>query len=358
MRLNDGLYRVTFPMKMGDVPSLVIISKSQIWPRPRNATEVKKGVSPFAHIAFELDGVTTDFFDFTQDVTNENLQDAFYSLFNIQCPPSLYRVADNSIKFLNEFEDGVAYDDVTVITDKAFCGRNAFSHSVAVNLFLDNTESAKFICFAYKIPINSRLSLEYEVQGDDEFYLSQRFQYDLKLIADAHWHYECFDLFEITIELEFTFSNIENFVVTFLQIKNIPDGGSIDTFTLRTSLPAGYEETREISSMDKSNVDSCSFPFVYQGQTYHKCTLDENGLPICVSASNKINYCSSSSIEGVRRIYPKYKFQTSTLSIQHIKSTRTIDVSFRYTDCNPPTLIKVLPRTVSCCLPSSTNSFH
>lgn len=340
-------YRVVFPLEMGDVPSLVIISTGLA--TPYNATEMVKGVASGSKLAFELDGITTKYFDFVNDnITNEVLQKAFYDLFNIRCPPSLYDAnTDPSIVYADEFETEHVYVDTSTITESAFCGHNSLSANGLVKLIANNTNPADYICFAYNIPIGTKIFMTYMIQGEENFLPDQTFQIELSLTADTHWHYICINLKDSTANMDFMYSSIQNFTIQYVIIQNMTYGGKIDTLTLRTSIPQGYEETNNIKSSDQSLWNDCTFPFIYKGRKYYKCILDENNLPICASASNKIYYCSKSSIEGVRRFYPKYKFLDDSLRIEHTKSNHTIDISFRYSDCSSPTLIKVFPDTVS-----------
>jgi hypothetical protein len=104
-------YRVTFPVEMGDVPPLTIISSAFV--SPQNATEVVKGNASNLKLAFELDGATTHFLDFWNDeITDEVLQNEFGELFTIRCPPSLNnQEATPSIIYVQEFETGIVYDE-------------------------------------------------------------------------------------------------------------------------------------------------------------------------------------------------------------------------------------------------------
>ena len=58
-------YRMTFPVEMGDVPPLVMISNGLA--DPLNATELVKGVGSGSRLAFDLDGAMTHFLDFEND---------------------------------------------------------------------------------------------------------------------------------------------------------------------------------------------------------------------------------------------------------------------------------------------------
>jgi hypothetical protein len=122
----------------------------------------------------------------------------------------------------------------------------------------------------------------------------------------------------------------------------------IDTITIRTSLPIGYEPQNLYPIDEPSPPYSCVFPFNYNGQQYSACTLDNNTMPICVDSQNQTHECQSSSIEGVRRLYPKHQLVYNTLNVSYSPSNQTIDVSFRYSDCAIPTLIVPSPVSVIC----------
>src|SRR5437868_3613919 len=71
--LDYTSYNITFPVEMGDVPPLTVISWA--YTSPQNATVVVKGVASGSQLGFELNGATTHFLDFWNDnITNQILQ--------------------------------------------------------------------------------------------------------------------------------------------------------------------------------------------------------------------------------------------------------------------------------------------
>jgi hypothetical protein len=125
----------------------------------------------------------------------------------------------------------------------------------------------------------------------------------------------------------------------------------VDTISLRLSLPLGYENEGSVTSRDFM-TSSCQFPFTYNGVQYHRCARDPNDLPICQIATNQFALCQSSSIEGVRRLFPRFQLAYNQLTVQHSIDNQTIDVVYQYTNCDTGTLIRVLPASVSLVLSS------
>ncbi|CAF3962866.1 unnamed protein product [Rotaria sp. Silwood2] len=338
-------YEVTFPIEMGDVSLLTIISTAFI--NPQYAIESVQGVASGTKLAFRLDGATSSYFDFrTSVVTNVMLANAFNQLFTIRCPPSLYdQQATSSIVYSNEFETANPYNDSIITSNMAFCGRGALTSDYLV---IGNMQPAEYMCFAYKIPPNSAtIIMDFNVQSDGDSSINTYEYIRMQLNQDGHWHYTCINLLNTLQQHSVTYLTIDTFLIMSVYLNSYPFGTRFDTVTLRTSLPNGYEDQDTVTTTDQSSSGQCIFPFVYNGQTYFTCTLDENNMPICGSISNTTFYCQNSSIEGVRRLYPKYQLLYNSLSVTHSIENKTIDISFRYTSCTSPTLIEPLPSTIA-----------
>jgi hypothetical protein len=351
VNLSYTSYQVTFPVEMGDIPLLTIISSA--FDSPQNASEIVKGVASGSKLAFELDGATTHFLDLWDDnITDDVLQNEFHELFNIRCPPSLNNQdATPSIVYVDEFETEIVYDETTAITDMAFCGHSSttagpYSEVLLVN---GNTQTADYMCFAYKSHAIA-IIMVFQVESNDDPNSITSEYISISLIADTRWHYKCITLRDTLGTSSSTYLTVATFIITNVYVYG-PQYTTysilLDTVTLRTAMPMGYEDAYAISMTDQSSSNQCTFPFLYNGLNYYTCTLNDNKLPICGSTSNQTYYCQSSSIEGVRRLYPKYQLLNNLISITHTAINHTIDISFRYTACNLPTLIKSLPSTVS-----------
>lgn len=80
---------------MGDVPLLTLISSFNTY-QP-NVTVIQQGNATGSRIAFELDGSTTTYFDFTSDNPPDGsmLENEFKSVFSIRCPQSLINKAED-----------------------------------------------------------------------------------------------------------------------------------------------------------------------------------------------------------------------------------------------------------------------
>ena len=343
-------YRIIFPVEMGDVPHLMVISSTSV--NPLNATEIVTGIPSGSKLAFQLDGATTHYLDFwNENITNELLQNEFRELFTIRCPPSLNNEqVTSSIVYVNDFETSNSYDEASSLADSAFCGRNRATYSSStLSLITGNQLPAKYMCFAYKIPTGTTIVMNFVVL-DDQALLPPtpvNISMDSLLITDGRWHYKCIDLVHMFGNYDPFFLFFDYIIITEAGLQSFLADVMFDTVTLRTEEPPiGYEDEYIISSTDQASSNPCVFPFLYNGQYYNKCTLDENDLPICRSTSGQTFYCQSSSIEGVRRLFPKYQLLSNQFNVKHLVDNRTIDVSFRYTDCNTPTLIKPLPSNV------------
>ncbi|CAM4838515.1 unnamed protein product [Rotaria magnacalcarata] len=339
--LVHSAYRVTFPVEMGDVSLLTVISTA--FERPQTAAEIVQGIASRSKIAFRLNGATTSYLDFEANaVTESTLRSEFMNLFNIRCPPSLNnRHATPSIVHVNEFEVSNSFNETFNIEDQAFCGRSALTSSRQC-LVCENTFIADYFCFAYKITTGNLIFLNYLVQSDDNQPVFERIS--LNINSDSRWHYKCINLRDTLESYSFTYLSVTSFLIIQVKLDNVvPPMIMIDTVTLRTSLPTGYEEDSIILSTDQSSSGVCSFPFFYNNQNHSSCILDADAMPICGLTSNVTYYCQNSSIEGVRRLYPKYQLLYNSFSITFLMSNRTIDISFRYTSCMSPSLIEVLP---------------
>ncbi|CAF1212069.1 unnamed protein product [Rotaria sordida] len=339
------VYEVTFPIEMGDVSLLTIISTAFI--NPQYAIESVQGIASGTKLAFRLDGATSNYFDFrTSVVTNVMLTNAFNQLFTIRCPPSLYdQQATSSIVYSNEFETASPYDDSIIITNMAFCGRDALTNGYLVTW---NMQPADYMCFAYKIPPSGgTVIMRFYVQSDGDSSTNTYEYITMQLNQDGHWHYTCIHLLNTLQQHSVTYLTIYTFLIMHVYPYSYPFGSMFDTVTLRTSVPNGYEDQDTVTTTDQSSSGQCTFPFVYNGQTYFTCTLDENNMPICGSISNTTFYCQNSSIDGVRRLYPKYQLLYNSLNVIHSSANKMIDISFRYTSCASPTLIEPLPPTIA-----------
>ncbi|CAF3361139.1 unnamed protein product [Rotaria sp. Silwood1] len=338
-------YEVTFPIEMGDVSLLTIISIAFI--NPQYVIESVQGVASGTKLAFRLDGATSNYFDFrTGVVTNAMLTNSFNQLFTIRCPPSLYdQQIISSIVYSNEFETANPYDDSIIITNMAFCGRDALTSGYLV---IGNMRPADYMCFAYKIPPSGgTVIMRFYVQSDGDSSTNTYENITMQLNQDGHWHYTCIDLLNTLQQHSVTYLTIDTFLIMNVYLNSYPFGSMFDTVTLRTSVPNGYEDQDTVTTTDQSSSGQCTFPFVYNGQTYFTCTLDENNMPICGSISNTTFYCQNSSIEGVRRLYPKYQLLYNSLNVTHSSVNKMINISFRYTSCASPTLIEPLPPTIA-----------
>ncbi|CAF1377186.1 unnamed protein product, partial [Adineta steineri] len=335
---TSTLYIITFPPEMDNVPLLTCISTST---NPPNVTEIVQGVASGSQIAFEFDGQLTEYIDFTNNsISSSKLQSIFNEVFSIQCPISLNNIeATTSIVYLEDFETNCYYDE-TNIELNAFCGQCSQVTNVVVN---GNTQIGNYLCFAYKLSHDYVIELDLAIQmnGDtiDTYYPT----IPLSLNADQNWHYICINILSELTSQSSSY-NSPSLVITYATLdRNILNSITIDTVTIRTSLPNGYEDVSSYP-IDQSASSSCVFPFYYNGQQYSKCILNpNNNLPICADASNQTYECSSSSIEGVRRLYPKHQLVYNTLKVVYTSNNNTIDVSYRYSDCFRPALIVSYP---------------
>ncbi|CAF4171105.1 unnamed protein product [Rotaria magnacalcarata] len=338
---TSTLYIITFPPEMGNVPLVTCISTSRNTPV---INETVQGVASNTAIAFSLNGMTTDYIDFTTNVTQANLTAEFNKLFSILCPISINNAqATQSIVYLQDFETDCVFDE-TNIRSNAFCGQCSLTSNTLVT---GNTRSGNYLCFAYKI-LNSyvtQVDVGVYLNGDTttEYWPSIPFT----PIADGVWHYTCIDVFSTLSSQSSTYSSASSLVLNYAALsENIQQGISIDAVTVRTALPIGYEP-QSLYPIDQTNISSCVFPFIYNGQSYSACTLGNNGIPICLDRQNNTNQCQSTSIEGTRRLYPKHQLVYNTLQVAYAPRTSTINVSFRYGDCSTPSLIQSLPNTTA-----------
>ncbi|CAF3091006.1 unnamed protein product [Rotaria socialis] len=336
---TSTLYIITFPSEMGNVPLVTCISTSGNAPV---INETVQGVASNTAIAFSLNGMTTDYIDFTTNVTQANLMAQFNKLFSILCPISINNAqATQSIVYLQDFETGCVFDE-TNIRSNAFCGQCSLTSNTLVT---GNTRGGNYLCFAYKI------SNSYVTQVDVGVYLNGDIttkywpSIPFTPIADGVWHYTCIDVFSTLSSQSSTYSSASSIVLNYAALsENIQQGISIDAVTVRTALPIGYEP-QSLHPIDQTNISSCVFPFIYNGQSYSACTLGNNEIPICLDRQNNTNQCQSTSIEGARRLYPEHQLVYNTLQVAYTPSTSTINVSFRYGDCSTPSLIQSLPST-------------
>jgi hypothetical protein len=338
-------YRVTFPVEMGDVPLFTVISTA--YNQTQTATEIVQGIASNSKIAFQLDGATTSYLNFRgENITDDTLTSEFMNLFNIRCPPSLNNPdTTQSIVYTEEFEASDSYDETFDITDMAFCGRGALRNS-SQYLIDGNTLIADYMCFAYKIAIGGSITMNCLIASDGNPPVLENIPMNLR--ADSLWHYTCIDLRDTLEQYSPVYLTVTSFVFIHVDLSYfVPLSIMIDTVTLRNDLPIGYEDDNTIMSTDQSSQGPCTFPFFYNGKNHSSCVLDNNNMPICGLISNIKIYCQNSSIEGVRRLYPTYQLLDNSFQVNHTAATHTIDISFRYTACMSPSLIRVVPPTVS-----------
>lgn len=338
---TSSLYFITFPAEMGDVPLLTCISNS---PNQPNVTEVTPGVDSGSRIAFALDGQLTDYIDFVNtNVTQASLRQTFNNLFSIQCPPSINDPqAAPSIVYIQDFESNCVYDD-TPLTTQAFCGQCSYNGN---SLISENTASGHILCFAYRVTNQyvTSMGLGVQVNGDSSSTIWTTISFTPK--ADALWHYTCIDIRATLISQSTISSTVSQLLIQHAWLNyNIKNGIYLDTIAIRTALPVGYEDTSS-SPIDQSANSSCVFPFYRNGKSYSTCILDNNNIPICADSLNRTYQCVTSSIEGVRRLYPKHQLAYNSLQVTHSPQTSTITTSFRYSTCSAPSLFVSWPSTV------------
>ncbi|CAF0819146.1 unnamed protein product [Rotaria sp. Silwood1] len=329
---TSTLYLITFPAEMGNVPLLTCISTSSNTP---NITEVVQGVASGSKIAFELDGQLTNYIDFVNsNVTQADIYTIINDLFIIQCPSSINNAKlTTSIVYLQDFETNCIYDE-TSITTNAFCGQCSLNGNTLVN---GNNKTGNYLCFAYRI-LNSyvtSLDLGIQINGDTTTTLWPSISFSPN--ADKLWHYTCIDIRARLLSQSSIDSIVSSIVITYAWLNdNIKKGIYIDAVSIRTSLPQGYEDV-SLYPIDQSNSSLCVFPFYYNGSSYTTCTLDNNNIPICADSTNRTYQCRSSSIEGVRRLYPKHQLSYNTLQVTYSSASSQITTNFRYSDCARPT---------------------
>jgi len=337
---TSSLYTITFPAEMGDVPLLTCISSSLNSP---NVTEVTAGVDSGSKIAFALDGQLTDYIDFVNtNVTQAALRQAFNNIFSIQCPPSINdQTATPSIAYIQDFESNCVYDE-TPITTQAFCGQCSYNGNSLVS---SNIASGHILCFAYRV-LNqyvTSIGLVVQINGDSSSTVSTTINFSPK--ADLLWHYTCIDIRSTLISQSTISSTVSQLLIQDAWLNyNIKSGIFLDTISIRTALPVGYEDSSSYP-VDQSANSSCVFPFNLNGNSYTACTLNSNNIPVCANALNQTFQCQSSSIEGVRRLYPKHQLVSNSLQVTYVPLTATITVAFRYSTCTAPTLFVAWPST-------------
>lgn len=329
---------------MGDVPLLTVISQGSN--RPQEATEYIQGVASGTKIAFRLDGARTNYLDYQyEELTESTIRSEFLNLFNIRCPPSLNNPqASPLIVYVNEFENSDSYDQTSIINDMAFCGHSAFTASNG-SLVEGNMQTADYMCFAYKVVSQDYIIMHFFVQSDEDPPVMEEIQLDVT--GDSHWHYRCLNLRQTLQEHDYRYLSVTTFVIQQIYINSYtPSTVNIDTFTLRNSMPIGYEEEHTNELFDQSSIGQCTFPFLYNGQNHSSCIIDENNMPFCGFISNVKLYCQNSSVEGVRRLRPRHQLLVNSLHIIHTPINYSIDFTFLYMACESPSLIEVLPSTV------------
>jgi hypothetical protein len=325
---------------MGDVPLLTCISSSSNSP---NTTEIVQGDGSGTQIAFALDDQLTDYTDFSTNVSQATLYTTINKIFGIRCPPSINNAqVTTSIVYLQDFESCV-YDD-TPVTTNAFCGQCSLNSATLVG---SNSAAGGILCFAYRITNTYVTSIGFGIQinGDTTTTLWPSISFSPK--ADSLWHYTCINVNAQLISQSSIDPSVSSIVITTAWLSNdIKNGIFLDAVSIRTALPTGYEDISTYP-IDQSANSLCVFPFYYNGNSYPACTLDSNNMPICADSNNQTYECQSSSIEGVRRLYPKHQLVYNTLSVTYTPGSPQITTNFRYSDCAHPTLLVPSPPSVN-----------
>lgn len=328
---------------MGDVPLMTCASTS---PNLPSIVEVVQGVASGSKIAFELDGQLTNYIDYTANLTQAQISASFNRIFGIQCPPSINNPTTTpSISYAQDFESNCVYDE-TPVTTNAFCGQCSSNGNTIVAA---NTASGSILCFAYRLlnDYGRFISLIYQVNGDTS--LDKWASLPFIPQADGLWHYTCIDVRATLLAQSSIDSSVSSLVIKYAWLSyNVRKGMYLDAITVRTALPIGYEASTTYP-VDQSANGSCVFPFNYNGKRYQACTLDNNGLPICADSNNVTYQCAVSSIEGVRRVYPKHQLTYNSLAVTYTPGSSQITTAFRYSDCQQPTQFVPWPSTVMKC---------
>jgi hypothetical protein len=325
---------------MGDVPLLTCVSTS---PNSPNVTEVVQGVASGSKIAFALDEQLTNYIDYTASPTQAQIYTTINNIFSIQCPPSINSAQlTPSVVYSQDYESNCVYDE-TPITTNAFCGQCSYNGNTIIS---SNTASGNYLCFAYRILNNYVTSLNFGIQINGGTTSTSWPSIPFSPQADQLWHYTCINVYAALLAQASIGSTVSSIVITNAWLTNdIKNGIYLDAVTIRTALPVGYEATTTYP-VDQSANGSCVFPFNYNGKTYQACTLDSNNLPICADSNNNVYQCAMSSIEGVRRLYPKHQLVHNTLSVAYVPARSQITTTFRYSDCDTPTQFVPWPSSV------------
>ncbi|CAF0745209.1 unnamed protein product [Adineta steineri] len=330
---TSTLYIVTFPDVMGNVPLLTCVSTSTNTPI---IIETTQGVDSGTLMALELDGQLTNYLNFSDASTTQNVvSKEINNLFSIQCPPSISNATyDQSVLYLQDFESNCVYDE-TPITTSAFCGKCSYNGN---SLLYGNTLNGNYLCFAYRLTNTYVTSLGLGLQTNGNTLTTIWASIPISLQADKFWHYTCVDLQANLLSQGIIDSTVSSFIITQAWLdKNIRNGIFLDVISLRTALPNAYENTGS-TSIDKTANPSCVFPFYFNNTRFSACTLNNNNnLPVCADSSNITYQCNSSSIEGVRRLYPNHQLAYNTFRVTYPAGSSPITVSFRYTTCDKPT---------------------
>lgn len=307
------------------------------------ATEVRNGSATNTDFTVELNDMSSPYISLSEFVAmnNQQMRDYFATLFTIRCPPSLNRQdIVPSILHSLDFED-----DTNAHQDTAFCGEKSMPGDLT--LYDGSDLSATYLCFAYRASNDELANIKFDGSIDDDTLDVFPITIRIDLRRDNRWHYQCIHIRERLETFSFEFFLVNSFTIRQIQTIGLSYTTRFDTITLRTNLPFGYEDQYRIASMDQGRERDCTFPFEYDGTYYGACINDMNNVPFCRNSMNQTRVCVSSSIEGLRRMQPKYKLKDVSLDITHSPQNQTVEISFIYPNCQEAKLLRIYPSKVS-----------